>query len=151
MKTFETMPRPTRYAIADLPPAGIEYALGQIFGPGPYLTAGPIGAASSWAKIGPLIDRYKIGLEYYFARPSCPGEQPYWVGRYIDLDAVSTNENDILVTHGMDGVGNTPQEAVARAVLASIFGEYIWIPAEVVAPATATAPHPNPPAPQEAA
>lgn len=148
MKTFETMPRPTRFKIAELPPAGIEYALGQIFGPGPYLTDAASSPASSWAKIGPLIDSYKIGLEYYFARPSCPGEQPYWVGRYVDLDGVSSNEDDILVTHGMDGVGDTPQEAIARAVLASIFGEHIWIPADVIEPA---APAATPSDPQGAA
>lgn len=114
---------PHRHSIATLPLEGLEYALEQIFGPGPYLT--------DWAKAGPLIERHEVSLEFYPRRATHPKESPYWVAR-IDVDeSYRRTERFVDVTNTVDGIGADPREAVARAILASMFGEHIWMPGDL--------------------
>lgn len=114
---------PHRHSIATLPLEGLEYALEQIFGPGPYLT--------DWAKMGPLIERHEVSLEFYPFRVTHCEETPYWVAR-IDVDeSYRRTERFVDVTHTIDGIGADPREAVARAILSSMFGEHIWMPGDL--------------------
>jgi len=114
---------PHRHSIDTLPAEGLEYALEQIFGPGPYLT--------DWAKMGPLIEQHEASLEFYPFRGTHPEETPYWVARIDADESYRRTERFVDVTHTIDGLGADPREAAARAILASMFGEYLWMPGDL--------------------